>query len=381
LKITAPKSFLVALIRAGLLPLGALLLGLGMVAIFFMPAVIEYQFVRTDQWLGNYYNYTNHFVNVFQLFDPRWGFGISVAGPNDGMSFQLGVVPVLLAIFSIIAMIKNPNHTRRYWLFFGALVLIVAGLMLGPSLSIWKILPILSFIQFPWRLLAFTTVGLAVLAGTIVLTQDEDTRLPTILLGILIVLGSFPYLTAQMIQQPAEGPISILGLFRFQQSAGEMTGSTSTVKEIPDWSPMADVYFAGKRLKSRIDYTHIDPDKVWIGILPDFTGLKANSERVVYHAQEDTTLTYNLFYYPGWRAYLVKPQSTDIIRELPVFVDADDPLGRINVSIPAGQEQWLMLRFDDTLPRTVGGFVSAASILIAVGVLIGTRKQKQKDER
>jgi hypothetical protein len=160
-----------------------------------------------------------------------------------------------------------------------------------------------------------------------------------------------------------------------------MTGSTSTVKEIPDWSPMADVYFAGKRLKSRIDYTHIDPDKVWIGILPDFTGLKANGERVVYHAQEDTTLTYNLFYYPGWRAYLVKPQSTDIIRELPVFVDADDPLGRINVSIPAGQEQWLLLRFDDTLPRTVGGFVSAASILIAVGVLIGTRKQKQKDER
>ncbi len=380
-KITAPKEIFSALIRLGLPPLGALLLGLGMVAIFFMPAVLEYQFVRTDQWLGNYYNYTNHFVNVFQLFDPRWGFGISIAGPNDGMSFQLGVVPVLLAIFSIIAIIKNPNHTRRYWLFFGALVLIVAGLMLGPSLSIWKILPILSFIQFPWRLLAFTTVGLAVLAGTIVLTQDEDTRLPTILLGILIVLGSFPYLTAQMIQQPAEGPVSILGLFRFQQSAGEMTGSTSTVKEIPDWSPMADVYFAGKRLKSRIDYTHIDPDKVWIGILPDFTGLKANGERVVYHAQEDTTLTYNLFYYPGWRAYLVKPQSTDIIRELPVFVDADDPLGRINVSIPAGQEQWLMLRFDDTLPRTVGGFVSAASILIAVGVLIGTRKQKQKDER
>jgi hypothetical protein len=135
------------------------------------------------------------------------------------------------------------------------------------------------------------------------------------------------------------------------------------------------VYFAGKRLKSRIDYTHIDPDKLWIGVLPDFTGLKANGERIVYHAQEDTTLTYNIFYYPGWRAYLVKPQTTDIIRELPVHVDENDPLGRIQVSIPAGQEQWLMLRFDNTPPRTFGGLVSGISILIALGVLISAKFQ------
>jgi hypothetical protein len=374
-KIVKPKEFIAALIRTGLPPLGALLLGLGMAAIFFVPAVLEYQYVRTDQWLGNYYDYINHFVYLFQLFDPKWGFGISLPGPNDGMSFQLGVVPVLLGFLSLIAIVKNPGNTRRFWLFFGGLIIVVTGLMLGPSLAIWKSLPILSFIQFPWRLLVFTTVGLAVLAGAIVTTQESDNTLPTILLGALIVLGSFPYLTAQMILQPAEGPVSILGLFRFQQSAGEMTGSTSTVKEIPDWSPMADVYFAGKRLKSRIDYTDIDPDKLWIGVLPDFTGLKANGERIVYHAQEDTTITYNIFYYPGWRAYLVKPQTTDIIRELPVHVDENDPLGRIQVSIPAGQEQWLMLRFDNTLPRIIGGWVSALSILTALGILISTKFQ------
>jgi hypothetical protein len=256
---------------------------------------------------------------------------------------------------------------------------------------LWQLLrPILSFAQFPWRLLTLTTVPLAILAGAIVVTDEAENSardaLPAILLGALIVLGSFPYLNAPMIVEPKEGPVSILGLFRFQQSAGEMTGSTAWVKEIPDWSPIADVYFAGKKLRSKIDYTHIDPEKLWIGVLPNFAGLKANGERIVYHAQEDTTITFNTFYYPGWRAYLTKPQTTDIIRELRLYADPNDPLGRIRVDVPQGQEQWLMVRFDDSPPRVIGAWISAFSILLALGVLVwdrvtATKGRWMKDEK
>jgi len=373
-------------IRLGLPALAALLLGLGIVAVFFIPAVLEYQSVRTDQWLGNYYDYTNHFAYFFQLFSPTWGFGISNPGPVDDMSFQLGVVPVLLAIFSIVAIARNPRNTRRFWVFFLAMLVFVAGLMLPFSLPLWGILgPILSFAQFPWRLLTLTMIPLAALAGAIALTQEPDENapglaLPIVLLGLLIVLGSFPYLTAQMILEPKEGPVSILGLFRFQQSAGEMTGATAWVKEIPDWSPMADVYFAGKKLKSKIDYTHIDADKVWIGVLPDFTGFHANGEQIVYHAQEDTTISFNTFYYPGWRAYLTKPRTTEIIRELQIDVAPDDDLGRIRVHIPQGQEQWLLLRFDDTPPRVIGNWVSATSILLALGLVFWDVCNKRRSE-
>jgi hypothetical protein len=136
---------------------------------------------------------------------------------------------------------------------------------------------------------------------------------------------------------------------------------------------VADVYFAGKKLKSKIDYTHIDADKVWIGVLPNFTGLKANGEQIVYHAQEDSVITFNTFYYPGWRAYLTKPKTTEIIRELPLEVDPDDPLGRIRVHIPQGQEQWLLVRFDDTVPRIIVGWVSALSVCLALGLLVWKR--------
>ncbi len=370
----------------GLSPLGAIFLGVGIVAIFLIPAALEYQYVRTDQWLGNYYDYSKHFAYVFQLFAPTWGFGISNPGPRDDMSFQLGVTPVVLAMLSLFAMIKNPGNTRRFWIFFAVMASAIAFLMLGISAPLWQVLrPILSFAQFPWRLLTLTTVPLAILAGAIIVTHEADdaknATLPTFLLAALIVLGSFPYLQAQMILEPKEGPISILGLFRFQQSAGEMTGSTAWVKEIPDWSPIADVYFAGKRVKSKIDFTDINPDEIWLGVDQAGKGVRANGERVFFDSQVDgLPITFNTFYYPGWRAYLTPEKSDEIIRELPITQVGE--LGRIQVQVPKGR-YWLVLRFEDSLPRVIGTWLSVVSVIVALGILAWDvwKKRIQKAQR
>jgi hypothetical protein len=362
--------------------LSALVLGIGLAAIFLLPGVLEYSSVRTDQWLAgqaDYYSYANHFVYLFQLFDPNWGFGISVPGPHDGMSFQLGVVPVLLAIFSILAISRNPNGTRRFWLFFLGMTLLVALLMFGVSLPIWKSLSILWFAQFPWRLLALSMVSLAILAGTIALTENSQGEghgfsLPILLLGALILLGSYPYLTSQMQLQAKEGPVSILGLFKFQQSAGEMTGSTKWVKEIPTWSDMADVYFAGRKLKTKIDLT-TEPQPDWVGVDQTGKGLRANGERVRIDTSSDNTpIVFNTFYYPGWRAYLTPENSDTVIRELKIEPVGD--LGRMQVLVPAGR-YWLILRFEDTPPRIAGEWISIFSVLFSLGLLIWDVKTKR----
>jgi hypothetical protein len=168
-------------------------------------------------------------------------------------------------------------------------------------------------------------------------------------------------------------------LFRFQQSAGEMTGSTAWVQEIPTWSPMADNYFAGKKVKSKIDFTHIDadnPDDVWIGVDQTGKSLRANGERVfVASRQDDLTITFNTFYYPGWRAYLTPEFSNEIIRELKI--DPVGELGRIQVHVPKGR-YFLILRFDDTPPRVAGEWISAFSILFCLGMMIWDVRVKRK---
>ena len=374
-------SYVLRFIRLGLPSLGALALGLGLVGTFVIPLALEYQFVRVDQWTANYYDYSNHFVYLFQFFNPTWGFGISNPGPNDGMSFQLGVVPVLLAIFAIIAIIKNPNGLKHFWLFFLTMTIIVVLLMFGFSLPIWETLRLVMFAQFPWRLLTLTTVSLAVLAGAIVMTHigNENTRgisLPTLLLGVLIVLGTFPYLTAQMQLQAAEGPVSILGLFRFQQSAGEMTGSTAWVQDIPTWSPLADVYFAGKKVKTKIDSTIYDnPDDVWFGVDQTGKGLRADGERVLVDSKVDNLpVMFNTFYYPGWHAWLTTEFGDQFVKDLPITQEGN--LGRIEVHVPQGR-YWLNLQFQDSPPRVVGTWLSAISLLFLLGMMIWDVRDKK----
>ncbi|MCB0179539.1 MAG: glycosyltransferase family 39 protein, partial [Anaerolineae bacterium] len=55
-------------ILSGLPPLFTLLLGLGLSSIFWLPAFIEYKYVRVDQWVGGRFAFGDDFVDIFQLF-------------------------------------------------------------------------------------------------------------------------------------------------------------------------------------------------------------------------------------------------------------------------------------------------------------------------
>ena len=90
-----------------------------------LPLVLEYRYINVAQWTQNYYNYQDHFVEFFQLFSPFWGFGISNPGPHDGLSFQLGIIPFILALFALPALVKNPRGLRPFALFFVLLTLVI----------------------------------------------------------------------------------------------------------------------------------------------------------------------------------------------------------------------------------------------------------------
>lgn len=102
------------LLRTAIPTMGGLALGLGLTGIFMIPLVLEYKYINVGQWTQNYYNYQDHFVDLYQLFSPIWGFGISNLGPVDGLSFQIGLVPIVLFFVSLFVIAKNPNNKRAY---------------------------------------------------------------------------------------------------------------------------------------------------------------------------------------------------------------------------------------------------------------------------
>ncbi len=340
-------------------------LGLGLSAIFWVPAFLEHQYVRTDQWVGGYYEYRNHFVSLFQLFRLDWGFGASLAGPDDGMSFQLGLAPVFLTVMGLLSWRRLSPAWRRGAGYFLAITAGVVFLMLPLSEPVWEALGLVSFAQFPWRLLALTILSLAFL-GAAAFSGWRPSRANlalTALWGLLVLLPVYPYLRSE-VRPPAEGPVSLQGLMRFQQSADEMTGSTAWVERIPRWSPLADQIMAGIEVTTRVDYVDAySTDKLAVHSQASGTTF----ERVWFQAKDDRQhVRFYTFYYPGWTAYILDENTGEVTGTAEIVPEGE--LGRISVAVPPGRHV-LLLTFQDTpIRQAATGITLLSAVLSLVGL-------------
>ncbi|MDQ7029984.1 MAG: hypothetical protein Q9O62_09535 [Ardenticatenia bacterium] len=181
-----------------------------------------------------------------------------------------------------------------------------------------------------------------------------------------LVVASFPYIQAE-IRPPAEGPVGYAGLMRFQQSAGEMTGSSIWVREIPTWSALAEVWVRGGEVTSRVDYARIPK-----GVQVASRRATSQEEVVEYVAERPFKLEFNIAYYPGWRAYLLDPETEQVVR--PLEVVPHGTLGHIRVEVPAGH-YLVHVRFEDTRPRRAGKVLSLVGLLVTGGLLTWERKR------
>jgi hypothetical protein len=371
-------------VRRGLAPVVGLVLGVGLSAVFWLPMALERQYVRVDQWFDGRYDYRGNFVYFYQLFSPTWGFGVSEPGPDDQIGFQLGAVAVTLAVIGILLSWQRLGKVRwemACFLIAGSAALLVGMEWGRPLWELPVIETILGFAQFPWRWFSLTALCLSILSGLIlhpaVMRAQRGLDIGLVTLAALILLGSYPYLRVEIVE-PAEGPVSLAGLMRFQQSADEMTGSTAWVKEIPGWSPMADYYISQDKaggpvepVTTKVDYGNarypIDNETLAIGSVAHNTIMEE-----IYFFNTRTTeqrVVFNHFYYPGWTAYLLDGEHGEPVRELPIIPEEEGTLGRMTVPLPQG-EGYILLRFEDTPPRTIGRIISllTAALIIVLSI-------------
>jgi hypothetical protein len=396
----AAWGLLKKLVNLGIPPALGLALGLGLSAIFVLPAVLERNYVRLDQWIGGRYAFGGDFVYFFQLFSPRWGFGTSIPGPDDQAGFQLGLVPVVLLILSFFAVPRIPEtNARRVLRFCQGVTLLVAFLMTPASEWVWRTILLANFAQFPWRLGVLTATGLAVVAGSlgsresgnrdsegwrleigdVPLGRPISNPLSLATLAALIILGSSPYLHAQMRDpKPTEGPVSLAALFRFQQASDEMTGSPLWTRRVPGWSVLARQVVQGGSINTKVNYSAIPAGNV-LGV--GSVEMDSVHELVwVYAADDQQSVTFLTPYYPGWTAtvYEDRGQAAGDLKARVGRPVATPPLrtteyeGWLVVPVPKG-EHFLEVRFEDTPVRVAGKWISLASLLGVVAVVIARR--------
>ena len=269
-----------------------------------------------------------------------------------------------------------------------------AFLTLQAAAPLWE-LPVLGavlgFAQFPWRWFSVATLCLAALAGLPMLpdvhSSDRRSLLALAAVAGLVLLGSYPLLRVE-ITEPAEGPVGLAALMRFQQSSDEMTGSTAWVKEIPTWSPMADEYISKDRagepvtpVASMVDYTTLNYHRETGFVVNSEARTSVMEEAWYWSPLEGRRIVYNQFYYPGWRAYLLNGPDGEPVQELEIVPEEEGTLGRMTVPVPVG-EGYVLLRFEDTTPAIAGRWISwaTAAVLIGAGVARWSRREGARRE-
>ncbi len=77
--------------------------GLGLSAFFWLPAMLERDFVKTDLLRTGILNWTNYIIYPSQLFWSPWGFGYAMRGPTNGISYSLGLIHIALAVAGVLS--------------------------------------------------------------------------------------------------------------------------------------------------------------------------------------------------------------------------------------------------------------------------------------
>ncbi len=364
-------------------------MGMGLSAWFWLPALLEFRYVNQTQWYGGYYDYRQHFVYFFQLFSPHWGSGISVPGPDDVISYQVGLVPYFLALAGGSALLRRGSRWRVTGIYMSGVALTALFLTTAASAEVWATVPGVAFAQFPWRYLMVVILAVATLVaiGVADVTNGQGRwlhRVAPLVGAVLLILGSASYLHVEVVTPlPEQGPPGLPALMRFQASEDEMTGVAVFARSVPRWTGLAELLARGQDVRTRVDYTYVPED----GSLIVKTLRYRSSEEVVWveAKRPGLRLVFNLQMYPGWTAYIYDETGTQLRQVLPwTALEITDPYGQVTVPLPEGRSV-VVVRFEDTPPRRAGryiAYVSLAALVLSVlleGVRRGRRSLRGRD--
>jgi len=321
----------------------ALALAVALAAFFWIPALMDIGNVHSERLTGGYFDYRLHFVELHQLISTFWGYGGSVPGPEDQMSLSLGWSHVLLGLIALTASIwLSPSVRRVQWFFAGSFAALCC-LMLPLSAGIWRLVPLLQYTQFPWRLLAPASVCLGVLVASLAaISYRENFRMNGALLAaaLLLVVPNWSHSTPQAY-------VSVKPENWTPDALARRGVETTALREFETiWIHRVLPYEAEPFLTISGDAT------------VSLNQGRPTEWSATASASAPSLIEARLLYYPGW-------SLTIDGAETPLVIAAET--GRIRFDLPHGQHT-LVLAMRRTVPVMIGEILSVASLICLISL-------------
>lgn len=345
----------------------AFILAACLIAFFWLPALLERDAVELNVVGPGHFDFHEHFLSLGELLAPSRALDLGAVSPR--YRFNLGLAQWVLALpavgmllwwavrrlvgrnFAVPGLVSSPLP------YFALAGLGLTLLMLPVSAPVWERVPGMAYLQFPWRLLGVTDLMLALCAaGSTTLLPARRWRGPVLAAALVAVLVlALPVLYPPM-WAPDFGGTGPRDIIEWEMR-GLALGTTSTGDFVPVGAARVPMYPTGTLVES---YTRPGPvDRVNRASLPGGTVVQIVEQGPLYDrfavsAPKRFVLRLYTFYFPGWRAYVDGQQ---------VPIEVAGPEGFITLWVPQGQHE-VLVRFGDTLPRTVGWIISAMGLAL-----------------
>lgn len=355
------------------------LIGLSLSAFYWLPSMLERKFTLINSILTKELaSYNVHFICIQQFFTSNWGYGGSIPGCNDGFTFQIGKSHLIAIGISIIGfllyLLSNKKEKKHlyYYLFFLLMTLFSLFMTTNYSLFIWNNISYLSYLQFPWRFLTFTSLFISLTSAYgiyLLFISLENIKNKKILIPLFVV--AYSVLT-----------IYFVGRYFVPQNYINKSDKQLTSFDEIAWRVSRSTFeFAPKGIKTTKSSLNTTIPNIRMIDIPkeSFELIKGEAEvnpvinkfmnkKYIVSADMETVFRLNTFNFPGWEAY---------VNGREVEIEDNNDYKLITINIPKGKNE-VKFNFVNTIIRIIGTYLSLATFLFVTFCFLSSKLKKIK---
>jgi hypothetical protein len=359
----------------------ALVLGVALPAYFWLPVLAEREAVQLQNLIDvAELDYRHFFIPLSELLAPS---PLADGGARNGLQprYNLGVAAWFLGGAGALSLLTAYFGRRQALdalrhhsdaLFFLLMGLGLAFLITPASAFVWEALPLLAYLQFPWRFLGVVGACAAFLAGACwpaLLRFIPPPFWQKAALGLLCFIplaASLP--TLYVPQWDLQRLDTSVAAYHAEENAGRQRGTTFS----GEFLPRSVFVVAGGNQRLLADFADGPPvNPLHIEALPDGVGYELlhngpQETRWRFTSPQDFRAEALIFDFVGWRVE---------VNGQPVDITPSNPHGFITFPVPAGEAE-VRLWLGATPSRRVGVAISvlAGVTLLIVSVVEGRAK-------
>jgi len=325
-----------------------LALGFGLAGFYLVPAIYEQRWVNISGALASGLAPAENFLYA-RTADPE----------HDAFNHVASNIALLLLLWAVVAAFlawrrRSTLSSHRGVTFalttFSSLPIVVALLMLPLTGLVWRYLPELRFVQFPWRWMSVAAVCAMVLTAF-----SFSGKLRWVWLAAVVVAftSSGRYLVKHSWWDSEDMPT-------LEAALADQSGFEGTDEYDPQGDDHSDL--PEKQPSARFLATSEASTGPYRQIFVDEWTAERRRLRVVTPAPARVAL--RLLDYPAW---IIRVNGQEVLAQ------HQGGTRQIAVEVAAGESK-IEVQFGRTLDRTLGGWLSAISLMVSAGLLLWPKK-------